>query len=105
MNIKILIGKRLKELRKARKLSQEQLAEKIDVAQNTLSYIENGDNFFTAETLTKIINTLDIEPRELFEFSHYKDNSVLLEEINKMLANNPEKIKDIYKITKSLLDY
>lgn len=51
MNIKQLIGLRIKELRKAKHLSQEKLAEMLDISQNALSYIEMGENFFTSETL------------------------------------------------------
>ena len=90
MNIKKSIGKRIKELRKVRHLSQEQLAEKIDINQNALSYIETGENFFSAETLEKLINALQVEPSELFE-------------VVQMLRENPDKIKDIYKITRSLV--
>ena len=54
MNIKKQVGIRIKELRKKKCISQEKLAECVDIAQNTLSGIENGDNFFTAETLEKI---------------------------------------------------
>ena len=103
MNIKKNIGKRIKELRKKSKLSQEQLAEIINVAQNTLSEIENGNNFFTADTLEKIITSLEIEPEELFNFSHYKEQDELLQEINTMLTQNPDKITDVYKIVRALV--
>ncbi len=103
MNIKKYIGKRIKELRKLRHLSQEQLAEKIDINQNALSYIETGENFFSAETLEKLISALDIEPSELFEINHLQKDEQLLDEIVQMLRQNPNRIKDIYKITKSLV--
>lgn len=103
MNIKKCIGKRIKELRKLRHLSQEQLAEKIDINQNALSYIETGENFFSAETLEKLIFALDVEPSELFEIKHLQKDEQLLDEIVQMLRQNPNRIKDIYKITKSLV--
>lgn len=103
MNIKKCIGKRIKELRKLRHLSQEQLAEKIDINQNALSYIETGENFFSAETLEKLISALDVEPSELFEVNHLQKDEQLLDEIVQMLRQNPNRIKDIYKITKSLV--
>lgn len=40
MELKKNIGRRIKELRKAKRLSQEKLAELVDIEQNTLSYIE-----------------------------------------------------------------
>lgn len=103
MNLKNKLGKRIKELRKNKRLSQEKLSEMIDIAQNTLSGIENGDNFCTAETLEKIITSLEIEPVELFDFGHQKDNETLLIEINKMLKNTPEKIPRYTKLSKLLL--
>lgn len=104
MNLKNKLGKRIKELRKNKRLSQEKLSEMIDIAQNTLSGIENGDNFCTAETLEKIITALEIEPVELFDFGHHKDNDTLLIEINKMLKNTPEKIPEVYKIIKAIIN-
>ena len=104
MNIKKSLGIRIKSLRKQRNLSQEKLAELVDISQNALSYIETGDNFCTAETLEKIITALGIEPAELFDFGHQKANDELLVEINTMLKNTPEKIPEAYKIIKAIVN-
>lgn len=104
MELKINIGKRIKELRKNRGLSQEKLAEMADIEQHTLSYIETGNNFCTAETLEKIIKALDIEPYEIFDFGHHKNHNELLIEINKMLTNNPSKITEIYKVIRAIIN-
>ena len=92
MSIKKYIGKRIKEIRKSKHLSQEQLSEMLDISQNALSYIETGENFFSAE----------VEPYELFNFDHLQSHDNLLGEIVKMLEENPDKVQDIYKITKAL---
>lgn len=104
MDIKKAIGKRIKEVRKSRGLSQEKLAEMVDIAQNTLSYIETGDNFFTAETLEKILAVLEVDPQELFDFGHFKSNNELIAEINRLLCRNPEKIPEFYKILKAIVN-
>ncbi len=104
MNIKKRLGLRIKEIRKQHHLSQEKLAELVDISQNALSYIENGENFFTAETLEKIITALEIDPNELFDFGHLKNNSELIDEINNMLNKNPEKIPEFYKILKAIIN-
>ncbi|MBS6603275.1 MAG: helix-turn-helix transcriptional regulator [Brachyspira sp.] len=103
MKLKSNIGKRIKEIRKKKGLSQEKLAELVDIEQNTLSCIETGNNFCTAETLEKIINTLEVEPAELFNFGHQKDNETLLIEINSMLNKTPDKIPEVYKIIKAII--
>ena len=104
MKLKHNVGRRIKEIRKKRGFSQEKLAELVDIEQNTLSCIETGNNFCTAETLEKIITALEIEPSELFDFGHYKDNEELLVEINTMLKNTPEKIPEVYKIIKAIVN-
>lgn len=104
MKLKSNIGKRIKEIRKKKGLSQEKLAELVDIEQNTLSCIETGNNFCTAETLEKIINALEVEPAELFNFGHQKDNETLLIEINSMLNKTPDKIPEVYKIIKAIIN-
>ena len=104
MNIKKSLGSRIKELRKQRNLSQEKLAELVDISQNALSYIETDDNFCTSETIEKLIAALGIDADELFAFGHQKDNDTLLIEINKMLKNTPEKIPEVYKIIKAIIN-
>lgn len=104
MDIKSNLGIRIKELRKQRRLSQEKLAELVDISQNALSYIETGDNFCSADTLEKIIAALEIDPQELFDFGHFKSNDELLNEINHILNKNPEKIPEFYKILKAIVN-
>lgn len=102
MNIKKCIGKRIKELRKQRNLSQEKLAEILDISQNGLSCIERGENFFTSETLEKLLHVLGVEPEDLFNFKAFQPNDDLMNEIVAMLQRQPDKIQDVYKITRAL---
>ena len=102
MNIKKCIGQRIKELRKGKGLSQEKLSEMANISQNALSLIEIGDNFFTSETLEKLITALEIEPEDLFKFKHLQPENDLLNEIIQILKTHPEKIQEIYKIAKAL---
>ena len=80
MNLKELLGQKIKRLRKNRNLTQEQFAEMIDIAPRTLSRIEVGESFVTAETLERIISALEIEPNELFAYEDSKSSEELLEE-------------------------
>ena len=105
MSIKTKFGKRIKELRKRRGYSQEQLAEMLGIAQNTLSKIELGENFLTADTLEKLINALEVSPTELFDFEHHKEQVNLLEDIENYvnaIKNDKEKLIVLHKITQAL---
>ena len=65
-DIKTLLGKRIQFYRKLRQLSQATLSEEIDISIVALGQIERGVRYPTAETLSRIINSLQIDISELF---------------------------------------
>lgn len=104
LNIKKQIGSRIKELRQAKGYSQEEFAEIIGIAPRTLCGIEIGKNFFTSDTLEKILTSLDITPQDLFAVNYLKPQEDLVEEIIETVKNikNREKIETIYKIVMAI---
>ena len=104
MNIKVLLGKRIQELRKSNGLTQENMAELIGIEPSSISNIENGKYYPTAENLEKIINVLNTTPEKLFSFGHLQSNDDLLNEINSILMENKNKMQEIYKIIKALTE-
>ena len=60
-----LIGKRIRETRKQRGLSAEELAEIADLSTVYISYIENAKRKPSLESLIKISNALEITIDEL----------------------------------------
>ncbi len=81
MNIKNLLGEKVKRLRKMRGYTQEQFAEMIDITPRNLCRIESGENFVTSETLDKILTSLNIPADILFTYEHLKDDKELLADI------------------------
>jgi transcriptional regulator with XRE-family HTH domain len=67
---KVLLGARIKELRKSRSITQEQLAEKIGVDPKHLSRIEAGRGYPSLDALENIAIELNVEMKELFEYQH-----------------------------------
>lgn len=53
-----VIAYQLKELRQQKKLTQQQLAEKIGINVTQISKIEKGTRNLTIETIAKIVNAL-----------------------------------------------
>ena len=104
MDTKKLLGKRIKELVKKKGISQEKLAELIDVEPASLSNIVTGKNYPLFTTLEKIINVLNVSFNDVFVFEHHKKEEDLKKEIILLLDKNPEKIKDYYKILKALTE-
>ena len=59
----------LKYLRKEAKLTQEQLAEKLDISCGSLSRIESGRQFVTRTTLENLSKVLKVPISDLFLYS------------------------------------
>ena len=62
-------GRRLREIRAQRRMTQEQFAETLDVSVDFLSLIERGRNAPSFETLDKIAKRLRISVADLFTFN------------------------------------
>jgi transcriptional regulator with XRE-family HTH domain len=65
--LRAILSKNIKRHRHSRNLSQANLAEKLDISDNFLCNIENGNRWISPQTLVKLANTLNIEPYELFK--------------------------------------
>ena len=102
--LKELLGKRIKELRIAKNMTQEQLAEIIDIGAASLSKIEIGMNYPTDDNLEKIAQALEVEPYQLYLFNHQKNISELRNDVMLMIKNaNNDAIKTLYKTLKYFL--
>jgi len=77
MDDKKMIGIRLKEFRKKYGYSQEQVAERADMASNYLSRIEMGKENPTVDTLLKLARAYKVELWELVNYGHELDRKAL----------------------------
>ena len=102
INVKKLFGQRIKELRIKKGLTQEQLSELISVGERNLSKIECGKSFVKAETIAKLIKSLDVEPKELFDFSVQKDDVFLKETLISAIKENKVNVSLLYRIYRSI---
>jgi transcriptional regulator with XRE-family HTH domain len=67
MDIKQEFGKRLAQMRKERKISQEQLAELSGLNRPYISGIEQGKRNVSLEVIVSLAKALGIQTKELFE--------------------------------------
>ena len=107
MNIKNLLGEKVKRLRKIRGFTQEQFAEIIDITPRNLCRIESGENFVTAETLDKILNALNVSAGILFTYEHLKDDKELLADIYTYIDKikiNHKQLEKTYRILRLMAE-
>ena len=103
-NIKVLFGRKIRELRKRNSLTQAQLAEKVNVDDKHISCIEAGKNFPSADLIYRFSNAFKLEIKDLFEFYHLQKPQDLKEEIKNLLNElNDEQIALTYKYIRTFL--
>ena len=68
-NLQRKFGAKLAYVRKLKKLSQMKLAEIVDMNFNYIGQIERGEANVTIQTMIILANALDVEMKELFDFT------------------------------------
>lgn len=100
-----VIGHRLKKARIDKKMTQEDLAEQIDVSVAFLSRIERGLSHINLKRLSQICGILGISEGYVLNGTASTSEQYLISEFNEILSNcPPEKQKLIYKIAKTIIE-
>lgn len=66
--IRVQLGKRIKELRTERKLSQEKLALLADIDRTYVASVENGNRNISIVNIKKIADALSVSLAEMFKY-------------------------------------
>ena len=106
MDTKELLGRRVRELRKKRGLTQERLAEKATVDVKYLGSIERGTENPTIGTLEKLASALSVKVRQILDFEHEVQGKRLLRRrINQVLDKCDEKeLQTILRLVSMIKD-
>lgn len=71
-NINILFGKRVKECRTNLGISQEELGYMTGLHRTYIGHIERAEKNITLKNIEKIAKSLNIDIKDLFDFSNLK---------------------------------
>ena len=74
------IERRLEKIRKLQGFSQEYVASKLKISQNSYSRIERGETKVTLKKLTEICKVLEIDIKTLQNFDPFQEFKELIEE-------------------------
>lgn len=108
-NILKIIGARIRDIRKERKLTQEQLAEVSGFHFTYIGAIERGEKNITMLNLEKMSEALEVEIQDLFRYadinlgqtSKQRDMQDIMELLLKLSVTDIKKakiiLKEIYK--------
>ncbi len=94
----------LRNLRKARKLTQEQLAELVGVDFRYISFMENARSFPSCELIEKLANALNVSYSEMFSFDEILTRRQYEEQICEIIKLLDDKnLQILFKVAKGLI--
>ncbi|WP_152393294.1 helix-turn-helix domain-containing protein [Paenibacillus guangzhouensis] len=104
-----LIGKRIRDLRKERGLSQEQLGELANLNYTYIGGVERAETNISVLNLAKIANALNVGVYELFSYTRLsnqtKGKSHDMEQIiDLLLSLNPKEVRKAKNILIEVFD-
>lgn len=102
------IGQRIKRIRKARGLSQEQLAEQVDISTTHMSHIENANTKLSLAVFVGIAEALEVSADTLLYDSSKASVEYAINAVNAIMAScDPRQaciIAEIVRTAKQSMD-
>lgn len=100
---KILLGRKIRLLRKAKGWTQDYLSEQLEINPKSILRIEQGQTFPTIQNLEKLADVFGIEIVDLFNNRSLDDISKLKKDINEIVENlDDEKIRYLYSFLNAI---
>ncbi len=104
-----MIGNKIKNIRELKNLTQEYMAERLDISQSAYSKLEKGDIKVSQEKLSQIANILEVKPEDISSFDSQKyfnsfNNVKGSNNGSIIIGTDEELIKGLYEDKISLLE-
>ncbi len=100
-----VIGQRIKQARLAKNMTQEDLAEMIDISVAFLSRVERGNSHINLKRLNQLCGLLDVTEGYLLNGASNSDTNYLNKEFSELLSKcSPNKQKLIYNVAQVIAD-
>ena len=100
---KILLGRKIRLLRKAKGWTQDYLSEQLEINPKSILRIEQGQTFPTIQNLEKLADVFGIEIVDLFNNRSLDDISKLKKDINEIVENiDDDKIRYLYSFLNAI---
>lgn len=100
---KILLGRKIRLLRKAKGWTQDYLSEQLEINPKSILRIEQGQTFPTIQNIEKLADVFGIEIVDLFNNRSLDDISKLKKDINEIVENlDDDKIRYLYSFLNAI---
>ncbi|MFE4571326.1 helix-turn-helix domain-containing protein [Paenibacillus chitinolyticus] len=78
----LLLGSRIKQIRKDKGITQEELAEKMNTSSPYVGNVERGQKNITMSSLFRFADALNVRVMDLFAFESFTDSDALKKELD-----------------------
>ena len=101
-----LFGRRVRTIRKAAKITQEDAAEKAHLNSKYLGEIERGEKRPSFEAILALSKALNASPAIFFQFDREERNEkIILRRIEALLQKStPAQLQQVYRVLKAVLE-
>lgn len=99
---KVVIGRKFKEYRKSKRLTQFELAEKVGLNEKQISRIEAGLNYPTYLTFIKLLEVLEINISDFTQQAPLTNNPLQDEIMHLIKTANDAELKTYLDVLKAL---
>lgn len=100
-----MIGTRIQKIRKSKGMTQDRLAEDVNISPKYLSSIERGRENPTLNTIIQLSDSLDVELEDFFESVKLESPEISRKMIIDLLDKaDPEQLKMFYKIVAVIIE-
>ena len=100
-----VIGSRIKQAILAKNMTQEDLADKIDISVAFLSRVERGNSHINLKRLNQLCDLLDVSEGYLLNGASSSSENYLDKEFTDLIKSvSPEKQKLIYNVAKTIAE-
>ena len=99
------LGRRLQRLRRVRGLTQEQLAERIDINPKYLSSVERGAENPTLDLFLRLAEGLQVELPALFQYAQEGESRERLRQhVERLIADlSEEELRRVVRVLEALI--
>lgn len=102
------IGMRIRAIRKAKRFSQEELAERVGISVTHMSHIETGNTKMSLPVLAKLAQTLDVSTDSILfgnlENKREQVNEEIIDLLHSASTEQMYVLRDVLKATKASLE-
>lgn len=110
----VIVGNKLKVLRKSKKMSQEEVADYLGISQSAYARMENGESHSWATHILNICDVFEIAPEDLLKSDNYKEEvsereiasvATTTELSEKVIEQYEERIRELKQTIRDLKKY